>query len=252
MIYINLEGRIGNNLWQVAAAATLAERLGEGFVAVPNPYYHCPEPDNCSFTDYIKPYKKTIFRNVRFEDAFPADCYRYEVETDLNSIQSLPVKKCAFGGVFPKHTLCIRACCTTFIYPILCGNDNKVKGEMPAWVQLLPPREDIATYYNAADVFLSASRTEAFSYCLVEAAYCRPMLVSSDIPGPNDLRISGMQLFPTKDADALSDVLYHELILPIAEQEYIRQARKDSVVQRYNLTDWCLMVIENYVKVLNR
>lgn len=125
-------------------------------------------------------------------------------------------------------------------------------GEMPAWVQLLPPREDIATYYNAADVFLSASRTEAFSYCLVEAAYCRPMLVSSDIPGPNDLRISGMQLFPTKDADALSDVLYHELILPIAEQEYIRQARKDSVVQRYNLTDWCLMVIENYVKVLNR
>ena len=100
MIYINLEGRIGNNLWQVAAAATLAERLGEGFVAVPNPYYHCPEPDNCSFTDYIKPYKKTIFRNVRFEDTFPADCYQYEVEMDLKSIQSLPAKNVRLEGYF--------------------------------------------------------------------------------------------------------------------------------------------------------
>ncbi len=100
MIYINLEGRIGNNLWQVAAAATLAERLGEDFVAVPNPYYHCPEPDNCSFTDYIKPYKKTIFRNVRFEDTFPADCYQYEVEMDLKSIQSLPAKNVRLEGYF--------------------------------------------------------------------------------------------------------------------------------------------------------
>ena len=125
-------------------------------------------------------------------------------------------------------------------------------GEMPIWVQLLPPCEDIATYYNAADVFLSASRTEAFSYSLVEAAYCRPMLISSDISGPNELRISGMPLFPTEDINTLSDVLYHQLILPIAEQEYIRKVRKDSVVQRYNLTDWCLMVIENYVKVLDR
>ena len=60
MIYINLEGRLGNNLWQIAAAATLADRLGESFCAVPNRYYHCPEPDNCNFVDYIQPFKSTI------------------------------------------------------------------------------------------------------------------------------------------------------------------------------------------------
>ena len=43
-------------------------------------------------------------------------------------------------------------------------------GSYPDWVEILPPREDVATYYNAADIFLSASRTEAFPYCLVEAA----------------------------------------------------------------------------------
>lgn len=100
MIYINLEGRIGNNLWQVAAAATLAERLGEEFVAVPNRYYHCPEPDNCPFTEYIEPYKKTIFQNIVFADLCPTDCYCYEAETDLNAIQSLPAKNVRIEGYF--------------------------------------------------------------------------------------------------------------------------------------------------------
>lgn len=100
MIYINLEGRIGNNLWQVAAAATLAERLGTGFVAVPNKYYHCPEPDNCMFPDYIEPYKQTIFRQVVFAESCPDDCYAYEVETDLCAIQSLPAENVRIEGYF--------------------------------------------------------------------------------------------------------------------------------------------------------
>ena len=100
MIYINLEGRIGNNLWQIGAAATLAERLGEEFVAVPNRYYHCPEPDDCLFTEYIKPYKQTIFRNVRFADECPADCYCYEYETDLTDIHLLPAANVRLEGYF--------------------------------------------------------------------------------------------------------------------------------------------------------
>lgn len=100
MIYINLEGRIGNNLWQVAAAATLAERLGTGLVAVPNKYYYCPEPDNCMFPEYIASYQKTIFRHVVFADSFPDDCYCYEVETDLCAIQSLPAENVRLEGYF--------------------------------------------------------------------------------------------------------------------------------------------------------
>lgn len=73
-IYVILEGRLGNNLWQIAAAATLAERLQVPFYAVPNKDYFCPEPDNCPFPEYIAPFRKTIFRDVQFSEKVPENC----------------------------------------------------------------------------------------------------------------------------------------------------------------------------------
>lgn len=100
MIYINLEGRLGNNLWQIAAAATLAERLGESFCAVPNRYYHCPEPDNCNFLDYIQQFKSTIFRNVHFVDECPSDTYYCACECDLTTITTMPAPNIRLEGYF--------------------------------------------------------------------------------------------------------------------------------------------------------
>ena len=122
-------------------------------------------------------------------------------------------------------------------------------GDMPSWVQLLPPREDVASYYHAVDIFLSASRTEAFSYCLVEAAYCTPMIISSDIPGPRELQIEGMQLFPMDDVSALCDTLLAQLSLTEEEKNSIRERRKN-IILCYNLNDWCLQIIDWYNKVL--
>lgn len=119
-------------------------------------------------------------------------------------------------------------------------------GEIPTWVQFLPPREDIATYYNAADVFLSASRTEAFSYCLVEAAYCYPMLVCSDIPGPNDLLIDGMKLFLSESVEAAAETIYQQFILSYSEKDTIRQQRKRFVQEYYSLDKWCQQIVEEY------
>lgn len=122
-------------------------------------------------------------------------------------------------------------------------------GDMPSWVQLLPPREDVATYYHAVDIFLSASRTEAFSYCLVEAAYCTPMIISSDIPGPRELQIEGMQMFPMDDVAALVEVISSQLSLSDEQKRMIREKRKN-IITCYNLNDWCLQIIDWYHKVL--
>lgn len=70
MIYVLLYGRLGNNLSQVAAAASLAQRVGQAFAAVPSDY-HCPEPDNCSMAEYLRPYRTTIFRHVPFVETVP-------------------------------------------------------------------------------------------------------------------------------------------------------------------------------------
>lgn len=56
-------------------------------------------------------------------------------------------------------------------------------GEFPEWVKILPPRQDIAAYYNFVDIYIQASRSEGFCYAIVEAAYCGKIVVASDCPG---------------------------------------------------------------------
>lgn len=114
-------------------------------------------------------------------------------------------------------------------------------GSYPDWVEILPPREDVATYYNAADIFLSASRTEAFSYCLVEAAYCEPMLITSNVPGPNDLQIDGMERFVSENVE--------DLVCKIqkAQAGFTNiEERKNNVTRRYDLMHWAESVITKY------
>lgn len=71
MVYVYLYGRLGNNLAQIGAAATLAARLRCDFAAVPVTSYWCPEPDNCYLNDYLKDFRKTIFKKVSFVDSVP-------------------------------------------------------------------------------------------------------------------------------------------------------------------------------------
>lgn len=114
-------------------------------------------------------------------------------------------------------------------------------GSYPDWVQILSPREDVATYYNAADIFLSASRTEAFSYCLVEAAYCEPMLITSNVPGPNDLKIDGMERFVSENVENLVYKIQKSLAGSISIEE-----RRNNVTRRYDLMHWAESVITKY------
>ena len=103
-IYVILEGRLGNNLWQIAAAATLAERLQVPFYAVPNKDYFCPEPDNCPFPEYIAPFRKTIFRDVPFLDERPTKA-TYLYEPNLTTIQQVPDNGLLIEGYFQDYRM---------------------------------------------------------------------------------------------------------------------------------------------------
>lgn len=47
----------------------------------------------------------------------------------------------------------------------------------------LPPSEDVFSYYQLSDVFISSSRSEGFSYSILEALYCNLRVLSSNIAG---------------------------------------------------------------------
>lgn len=64
MVYIELNGRIGNLLFQIGTAATLAKNNNTEFAVVCHEKYLLPEPDNCTVYEYIQQYKHTFFRGI--------------------------------------------------------------------------------------------------------------------------------------------------------------------------------------------
>ena len=76
--------------------------------------------------------------------------------------------------------------------------------EIPKFIRFLEPINDIASYYHSADLFLSAAREEGFCYSIVEAAYCKTKILSSDIQGvPKD--IPGEYIFKSGDYNDLKN-----------------------------------------------
>ena len=87
-IYVRLIGRMGNNMFQLAAGASLAYRMGVDCYAYPDPNYWAPEPDKCFLPEYTAKYKHTLFRNFKFIDKLP-DSFLLCQEMDF-AYHSLP------------------------------------------------------------------------------------------------------------------------------------------------------------------
>jgi glycosyltransferase involved in cell wall biosynthesis len=105
---------------------------------------------------------------------------------------------------------------------------------VPDFVELLPPRNDIATYYKNSDVFLSASREESFCYAIREAAYCECLVIASDIPAHNDVPLE----FRFKSQDYLD--LYEKISFAInlENRQEIVQNSKEFVIKKYSIDSW--------------
>ena len=71
MIYAKLHGRIGNHLFEMAAAATLAAQNNDQFCAVCHQDYKIAPPDNCYVWDFVQPYLDNIYRNVTILEFIP-------------------------------------------------------------------------------------------------------------------------------------------------------------------------------------
>ena len=119
--------------------------------------------------------------------------------------------------------------------------------DLPDWILLLPPREDVGSYYHMADVFLSPSRQEGFCYALVEAAYCRTPVLASAIDAQKDLALPQEAFFPPQDSISLSGAILrviHETDTPQHRISLVQTA--DLVAQTYSLSRWAERVCAAY------
>lgn len=122
-----------------------------------------------------------------------------------------------------------------------------ILGYLPNWVIFLPPREDLATYYNAADIFISASREEGFSYALVEAAYCsNPNIISSNIPAPMSLKIPHMQIFENENTEDLEKLIIEVLAIEPNEKLKIKAEQRRYALNEFDLDRWAQKISKCY------
>jgi glycosyltransferase involved in cell wall biosynthesis len=113
---------------------------------------------------------------------------------------------------------------------VLVGEDElrEYLGEPPPFVRIVPPAGDVAELFARADVFVSASREEAFSYAIGEAMACGLPVVSSDIRGPAAFfPAPGLVTFRNEDPaalrQALGEVLTSGRSLGEADRDFVRE-----------------------------
>lgn len=114
------------------------------------------------------------------------------------------------------------------------NNIKKEFGKVPDFITFLDPINDIATYYHKADLFLSAAREEGFCYSIVEAAYCKTKVLSSNIPGvPKD--IPGEYVFENENYEDLAEkinMLYND-----TKSNNLNEA-VEFVKKEYDISQW--------------
>lgn len=128
---------------------------------------------------------------------------------------------------------------------------KEICGDTPPWIKLLPARNDIATYFNLADVFVLANRTAGSPYTMIECAYTGVPIIYCDIPGQNDLCIP----WSVKINQDNSDELYKAVCEITQEDENETYAMgiesKDYVINNFSLGTWVYEMLDLY-KNINR
>ena len=108
-------------------------------------------------------------------------------------------------------------------------------------VRFLNYWEDMFALHRAADVFLSASRTEAFSYAILEAISQNVPVVASNIPGTRWCCCYSKTLrFPSGNVDACARAILKASALRDTPSNY------QAIIAEYNIDEWCNRIIDIY------
>jgi glycosyltransferase involved in cell wall biosynthesis len=119
---------------------------------------------------------------------------------------------------------------------LLVGRDELTAflSPVPDHVRVVPPHDDPAWLFAAADVFVSASRHEGFPYAIGEAMAAGLPVASSRIPGPAAyFDAPGLETFPSEDVTGLAAALTD--LLDPAQRDGRGSANQAFVAERFGL-----------------
>ena len=110
-----------------------------------------------------------------------------------------------------------------------------------SWIRYLPSCEDMFAYHRAADVYLSASRSEAFPYGILEAISQNTPVAASDIKSTEWChRYSKAVVYPTEDPNACADAIKQAVSMGNSP------SNAEEIVETYSIEKWCTRMIRIY------
>lgn len=116
-------------------------------------------------------------------------------------------------------------------------------GNIPDFVNFLSPRNDIASYYKMADVFISPSRSEGLPYSIIEAMYCETLVIVSDIK-PQQNIVSNEYMFQSENYEELISKINY--VMEIENKQAIKNELRKLAIDNYNLDNWSEKVMAIY------
>ncbi|MBR3144426.1 MAG: glycosyltransferase family 4 protein [Clostridia bacterium] len=115
--------------------------------------------------------------------------------------------------------------------------EKRYGNNLPSYVELLEPVENIVEVYNKADIILSPSRSEGFSFALLEGIYCGLPAVYSDIPGTSWAdEMKGVYKFSSENASDMAKSI-EKCVADGVIKENIEYNRK-IIKEKYSLSVW--------------
>lgn len=119
-----------------------------------------------------------------------------------------------------------------------------ILGVMPSWIKVIPARNDVATLYNFADVFLAPSREEGLPYSVVEAGYSGCSVVMSNISAQAHLKIPYGYWFENENVKDFTDKILK------AQAEHEQKLENWDKVRQFMRENYALDVWSEQVKKL--
>lgn len=118
-------------------------------------------------------------------------------------------------------------------------------------IECIPTRNDIASYLNSCNVFVSPSREEGLAIAPLEAAWCGCYVILSEISGQNELQIPSAYWIadPNTDAKKTEDDLFNSL-LAIAQSHQVKSDCRQHLEDLYGLQRWTNGVLQLYKRLL--
>lgn len=113
------------------------------------------------------------------------------------------------------------------------------------WIVYLQPVEDVFLYHRAADIMLSSSRSEGFSYSILETLSIGNLVVNSDIRGTRWAKEHALTYtFISENAEDCSHALLEAAgQLSNMDHQRIKAQTMEDIAKQYDIRKWCQTVI---------